>query len=69
MCKAISTCGIVLLFASAALAQSGASFGFSCDDATGFLCTEVYESIGYHGAYTGHDEPSVLFYSAVALFG
>ena len=72
MSKAISTCGILLLLASAALAQSGASFRqktFSCDDPTGILCTEVYQSIGYHGAYTGHDEPSVLFYSAVAGSG
>jgi hypothetical protein len=69
MLKAICTCGILLVFASAALAQGGASLGFSCDDATGFLCAEVYQSIGYHGAYTGHDEPSVLFYSAVAGSG
>src|SRR6476620_11128805 len=27
------------------------------------LCTEVLDSIGYDGAYTGHDEPSLLFYS------
>jgi hypothetical protein len=25
----------------------------------------VYDSIGYNGAYTGHDEPSILFYSNV----
>ncbi len=28
-------------------------------------CTEVVDPIGYDGAYTGHDEPSVLFYSKV----
>src|SRR5919206_628543 len=27
------------------------------------LCTEPLDSIGYHGSYTGHDEPSLLFYS------
>ena len=27
------------------------------------LCTEVADSIGYSGEYTGHDEPSLLFYS------
>ena len=27
------------------------------------ICTEVKDSIGYEGAYTGHDEPSLLFYS------
>ena len=33
-----------------------------CDENAPF-CTEVYDSIGYGGAYTGHDEPSLLFYS------
>ena len=27
------------------------------------ICTEVKDSIGPNGAYTGHDEPSLLFYS------
>jgi hypothetical protein len=27
------------------------------------ICTEVANSIGPNGAYTGHDEPSLLFYS------
>ena len=27
------------------------------------LCAEPLDSIGYHGEYTGHDEPSLLFYS------
>ena len=25
------------------------------------LCAESVDSIGYRGAYTGHDEPSLLF--------
>ncbi len=61
MCKTICTCVVLLLFPVAALAQSGSSFrqkALSCDDPTGIFCTEVYESIGYNGAYTGHDEPS-----------
>lgn len=33
-----------------------------CDENAPY-CTEVYDPIGYSGAYTGHDEPSVLFYS------
>jgi hypothetical protein len=60
------------MFATVALSQSGSSFGqmaFSCDDPTGIFCTEVYQSIGYNGAYTGHDEPSVIFYSDVAGSG
>ena len=32
-----------------------------CDDGNP-LCAEVFDSIGYEGSYTGHDEPSVLFY-------
>jgi hypothetical protein len=32
-------------------------------DADGSLCTETVNPIGYNGAYTGHDEPSLLFYS------
>src|SRR5258705_13551860 len=34
-----------------------------CNDQTGYLCAETYDSIGYAGEYTGHDEPAVLFYS------
>ncbi len=33
-----------------------------CDEPTA-LCTEPVDSIGYGGEYTGHDEPSLLFYS------
>jgi hypothetical protein len=36
----------------------------SCDD-NGALCAEVYDSIGYSGRYTGHDEPQVVFYSSI----
>ncbi len=39
-----------------------------CDD-NGPLCTETWQSIGYNGGYTGHDEPSVLFYSSQAGSG
>jgi hypothetical protein len=40
----------------------------SCDE-NGMLCTEVLDSIGYEGQYTGHDEPSLLFYSNVSGSG
>jgi len=33
------------------------------------FCTEAAESVGYGGEYTGHDEPSVLFYSNTAGSG
>jgi hypothetical protein len=36
-----------------------------CKDQGGYLCAEVFDSIGYNGGYTGHDEPSLLFYSNV----
>ncbi|MGE5726148.1 MAG: hypothetical protein ACM34G_13285, partial [Acidobacteriota bacterium] len=66
MRKAICTCGLLLMFAVSSLAQ-GPAFRqqtFSCDDPTGILCAEAYDFVGYNGAYTGHDEPSVLFYSS-----
>ena len=37
---------------------------FNCQDGDP-LCAEVAQSIGYEGGYTGHDEPSLLFYSDV----
>src|SRR2546430_4077267 len=30
-----------------------------------FPYTTLFRSIGYNGSYTGHDEPSLLFYSNV----
>jgi len=39
-----------------------------CED-NAVICTEVSDSIGYAGAYTGHDEPSLLFYSGTAGSG
>ena len=67
MRKTINMCGFLVLFAAAAFSQNGTvrRQAFSCDDPTGILCTEAYDFIGYNGAYTGHDEPSVLFYSNV----
>jgi hypothetical protein len=40
-----------------------ASGNFECDEGWS-LCAEPADSIGYAGEYTGHDEPSLLFYSA-----
>src|SRR6185437_11011587 len=39
-----------------------------CDEPTA-LCAEPADSIGYAGEYTGHDEPSLLFYSNTAGSG
>jgi hypothetical protein len=41
---------------------SVAGIRHDCDE-SGSLCTEPLDPIGYNGAYTGHDEPSLLFYS------
>ena len=59
---------VLLLLGCVASAQStppSRKNAFDCNDQSGVLCTEVYDSIGYGGAYTGHDEPSLLFYSDV----
>lgn len=58
----------VLLLVGMASAQNTSPFlknALDCNDRSGSLCTEVYNSIGYGGGYTGHDEPSLLFYSDV----
>jgi hypothetical protein len=57
---------VLLLLGSMVSAQitSVLPKSLSCNK-NGILCTEAYDSIGYGGAYTGHDEPSLLFYSNV----
>jgi hypothetical protein len=53
------------LFGTVALTGSAGDQGYrvrNCSQGLA-ICTEVADSIGYGGAYTGHDEPSVLFYS------
>ena len=56
---------VPLLLGCLATAQSTPSprTALDCSDRTGIFCTEVFDPIGYWGAYTGHDEPSLLFYS------
>jgi len=59
---------VPLLLGCVASAQTSSNFprrALDCDERTGVLCSEVYDSIGYQGAYTGHDEPALLFYSNV----
>ena len=46
------------LFTGSARAAS-----FNCSEPEAALCAEPADSIGYGGEYTGHDEPSLLFYS------
>jgi len=47
---------------AASAASNGALRPLDCAHGSA-LCTEVVDSIGVNGAYTGHDEPSLLFYS------
>jgi hypothetical protein len=70
--------GILLVASSAATASAGTSGQrasathaapaaekerrFLCNEGDP-LCAETADAIGYEGRYTGHDEPSVLFYS------
>jgi hypothetical protein len=60
-------CFVVLLGCMASAQNTSTFFkkALDCNDRNGSLCTEVYNSIGYGGSYTGHDEPSLLFYSNV----
>ena len=48
--------------AAAASAPAPATYRTFCDD-NGPLCAETMDPYNYEGHYTGHDEPSVLFYS------
>jgi len=53
--------GFATLATPAAQAAPAAGRAF-CDD-NGVLCTETANPLNYEGQYTGHDEPSLLFYS------
>jgi hypothetical protein len=59
--RRLSICGMFLLWlGNLALADRP----LNCDENSA-LCTERYDPITYNGKYTGHDEPSLLFYSNV----
>ena len=69
---AVLLAGLVTLLvagASATPGLAGSSSSASASSAGGncntnaWMCTEVYKSLGPYGSYTGHDEPSLLFYS------
>jgi hypothetical protein len=55
------TAAVVIVLGLLGAAPAGATRP-DCDEPTA-LCAETVDSIGYAGAYTGHDEPSLLFYS------
>src|SRR5262249_731117 len=61
----VSLLGAIWLVALVPGASSSGDTGtqlFDCDE-NGPLCAETVDPIGYAGAYTGHDEPSLLVYS------
>jgi len=59
---------VVAAIAFGALTSAARATPPDCDETTS-LCTEPVDAIGYGGAYTGHDEPSLLFYSGAAGSG
>src|SRR6202022_2312276 len=61
----ISALSLLGLANSAQGAPKTLEGALDCKDQAGYLCAEVFDSIGYNGGYTGHDEPSLLFYSNV----
>jgi hypothetical protein len=65
--KRTLACLMFLLVGTAALAQKGRMRPLCDDNAP--TCTETYQRFNYEGNYTGHDEPSLLFYSNTAGSG
>jgi hypothetical protein len=51
-----------VLYTRSAAASTEEHARFMCDEGDP-LCAETSDAIGYEGRYTGHDEPSILFYS------
>jgi hypothetical protein len=49
-------------------AASAPELRFRCDEGDP-LCAETADSVGYEGRYSGHDEPSLIFYSNTAGSG
>jgi hypothetical protein len=59
---AVAALLLIGLFTGSARAASRAA-SFKCSEPYAALCAETADSIGYGDEYTGHDEPSLLFYS------
>ncbi|HVD12229.1 MAG TPA: hypothetical protein VNB46_03250 [Gaiellaceae bacterium] len=55
---AVAAVLLIGLFTGSARATS-----LDCSEPYAAICAEPSDSIGYGGEYTGHDEPSLLFYS------
>jgi hypothetical protein len=54
---------LAIVVACGLFVGSARAAGLDCDEPTA-ICAEPLDSIGYGGEYTGHDEPSLLFYSS-----
>jgi hypothetical protein len=66
--RVLPLCALAALgYTNVSIAAGGAA-PHDCDE-DGPLCKEVADSIGYAGAYTGHDEPALIFYSNTAGSG
>jgi hypothetical protein len=61
--------GLVLVLGRAQATGAPGPVGKPACEDNAVICTEVLDSVGYSGAYTGHDEPAVLFYSNTAGSG
>jgi hypothetical protein len=67
---ALVAAGVLVLVASIPWASAGHStLGRPYCDDNAPLCTETLSPYNYEGHYTGHDEPSLLFYSNTAGAG
>jgi hypothetical protein len=68
--KRFLTCAMALaiVVACGLFAGSARASKPECNEPTA-ICAEPLDSIGYGGEYTGHDEPSLLFYSNTAGSG
>jgi hypothetical protein len=70
----VTLCIVAAMTAAASVTPASGASGSppvhrpECDDNSP-LCAEVFHSVGYAGAYTGHDEPALLFYSNAAGAG
>jgi hypothetical protein len=60
---------LVLLFLLPSASAGHATLGRPYCDDNSPLCTETAYTYNYEGNYTGHDEPSLLFYSGTAGSG
>jgi hypothetical protein len=66
-------CGVLLMFVFSGLAVAQTNGArpapaqvpslINCADVNSGLCTDLWDGKNYEGGYSGHDEPSALFYS------